>query len=178
MGIACYFFFSKKVNVYYYYYYKIVVTYFFYKDRTQIKGVYVSLINQSFIFIGIIVGISAFFPLFFPVAVTILWLLGYFKDRTENNWIDVTKKQEYIKSSSIWQEKRKERLAIDNHKCYSCNSSNRLEVHHITYKNLYKENMADLICVCRSCHNKIHKEYGYKYSTLFPPLRIYGKLDI
>lgn len=137
-----------------------------------------SLEHKSFIFIGIIAAISAFFPLFFPVAVVALWLSGYFKDRIENNWIDVNKKQEYIKNSPIWQEKRKERLSKDNNRCYSCDTTKRLQVHHITYKRLYNENITDLVTLCRSCHQEVHTKYGYKYSTLFPPLRAYGELDI
>lgn len=42
--------------------------------------------------------------------------------------------------------------------CSSCGSTDRLDVHHLTYKHHGDEvhHLADLSCVCRSCHNSIH----------------------
>lgn len=158
------------------------------------KGVYLSIINQSVALIGIVGAISAFFPLFFPIAVAIMLLFGYLKIEREIEdtsvpesfnythqptlHINTLKKQEYIRSSPIWNQKRKERLKIDRYTCYDCGAATNLEVHHITYKRLYKEEMEDLVSLCRSCHDAIHKKYGYKYSDTFPPLKYPLQLDI
>lgn len=41
-------------------------------------------------------------------------------------------------------------------KCEICSSTNKLHVHHKTYKRLFKEEYSDLMLVCENCHNKIH----------------------
>lgn len=68
--------------------------------------------------------------------------------------------EEYL-ASDEWKQKAKERAKIDNHKCCMCGSSgtmnNPLECHHITYKNIYKENIfKDLLTLCDNCHKSVH----------------------
>ena len=76
---------------------------------------------------------------------------------------------DYIKSEA-WQRKRRkffsskmwktypEGLKAGKFVCYCCGSDNRLDLHHRTYKRLGRERISvDLICVCRNCHNNIHK---------------------
>ena len=76
---------------------------------------------------------------------------------------------EYIRSSK-WRRKRKqffesnmwktypEGLKAGKFVCYCCGSEDRLDLHHRTYKRFGNENIAtDLICVCRLCHDRIHK---------------------
>lgn len=64
--------------------------------------------------------------------------------------------------SQEWQEKRKQRLWIDNFKCVMCgNEHARLQVHHIHYRTLGNENpMTDLATVCPACHEKLHNFYN------------------
>lgn len=64
-------------------------------------------------------------------------------------------KDEYLKSDE-WREKRKIILERDQNKCRCC-GENANDIHHITYDRAYREKDTDLIAVCRSCHNKIHK---------------------
>lgn len=47
-----------------------------------------------------------------------------------------------------------------NFRCQICNSNERLNVHHRSYKNHGDElhHMGDLICICKDCHEKHHLE--------------------
>lgn len=61
----------------------------------------------------------------------------------------------YIESTQ-WQRKRSERMAIDRKQCVLCGSVQNLQVHHVTYERLFNEKMADLMTVCKSCHEILH----------------------
>ena len=64
----------------------------------------------------------------------------------------------YLRSSE-WQEKRQERLALDNHKCAFCKSTENLNVHHRTYENLGNEDVRhDLVTLCKKCHKEVHEK--------------------
>lgn len=72
-----------------------------------------------------------------------------------------TMKKDYLDylQSSKWQEKRIERLKMDNFRCCRCGSPHDVQVHHLTYKNIGNENVyEDLITLCDSCHESIEKE--------------------
>lgn len=66
---------------------------------------------------------------------------------------------EYI-NSMLWQEKRTERLKIDNFRCAKCGSVYNLQVHHLRYPKLLGTEKAesDLITLCKSCHEGIHQQ--------------------
>lgn len=56
-----------------------------------------------------------------------------------------------------WKTIRNERLRVDNYTCVVCKSKSKLQVHHITYKSLYGEDVLnDLMTVCNKCHERIH----------------------
>lgn len=64
---------------------------------------------------------------------------------------------EYLKSDH-WQEVREKQLLQDEHRCAFCGSTEKLEVHHINYKNLYNEKPGcDTITFCDTCHRKYHR---------------------
>lgn len=68
---------------------------------------------------------------------------------------------EYFKTDA-WQEKRKQRLKIDGYKCALCGKSEKLEVHHLTYKSFGNENVeSDLISLCKECHDFAHENKDY-----------------
>lgn len=74
--------------------------------------------------------------------------------------------QNYI-TSSEWKQKCEQRLKIAGYKCEMCGrleqNSKGLQIHHISYRNLGKEDVAnDLICLCGRCHILIHKYYNRK----------------
>jgi 5-methylcytosine-specific restriction endonuclease McrA len=75
--------------------------------------------------------------------------------------------EEYL-ASQEWFDKSREIKARDKFICQQCGATAYLEVHHITYLNLYNELPKDLITVCRNCHqdiHDIHKEAPYTLLT-------------
>jgi 5-methylcytosine-specific restriction endonuclease McrA len=67
---------------------------------------------------------------------------------------------EYLKSSE-WKEKKKKFYSSGYFKkgifCMCCKAKDKpLEVHHKTYKRLFKERLSDLFSACRECHQNIH----------------------
>ena len=72
------------------------------------------------------------------------------------------KKQSKYKSysdylhSKQWKYKRKRILEQRGFKCEKCQSTTNLQVHHLTYKNIFHEKDIDLQVLCRFCHAKIH----------------------
>lgn len=77
---------------------------------------------------------------------------------------------QYI-TSAAWEAKKEERKKVDNYRCVCCGRSEEhtrrgLQVHHITYERLGRENVyTDLCTVCGSCHKKIHAYYNRKRSA-------------
>ncbi|MHA1213097.1 MAG: HNH endonuclease [Candidatus Heimdallarchaeota archaeon] len=61
--------------------------------------------------------------------------------------------KEYIKSDE-WKIKRAFALNRTGHRCEKCGSQYKLEVHHKTYDNLYKESPKDLEVLCAKCHTE------------------------
>ena len=60
--------------------------------------------------------------------------------------------------SDIWKKKRRERIEKDGFKCSVCGSAKNLNVHHITYERLGREDLEDLVTLCRDCHSRLHGE--------------------
>jgi len=69
------------------------------------------------------------------------------------SWFD--KYDEYLRSED-WQDRRQQVLSRDRRRCTKCNSPHYLQVHHLTYSRVGKEEMEDLITLCRNCHEKEH----------------------
>lgn len=62
--------------------------------------------------------------------------------------------------SDQWKTIRRERLAFDNDLCVFCKSPAE-EVHHVSYANAGREQLADLRSLCRICHDACTQlEYG------------------
>lgn|SRR5258707_10513860 len=61
----------------------------------------------------------------------------------------------YLKSGH-WQGQRKQALRRAKHRCQHCESTRRLEVHHLSYERLGREKKKDLIVLCAICHEKEH----------------------
>lgn len=68
------------------------------------------------------------------------------------------KYKRYLKSSR-WKAKRWIVLQRDNFICSKCKRKHRLQIHHLTYKNVFHEPLRDLVTLCRLCHKKQHKRY-------------------
>ena len=85
---------------------------------------------------------------------------------------------EYLKTPQ-WQEKRSQRLKIDNYTCQMCERKTGLQVHHLNYDRIGKEDIyRDLITLCTDCHEKVEagksinsykqiiRDYEYKLREL------------
>ncbi len=69
---------------------------------------------------------------------------------------------EYLKSDH-WQARRLKALAKGDNKCRICAATSALEVHHNTYERLGHERAADLVVLCRKCHQLFHDSGELKY---------------
>lgn len=75
--------------------------------------------------------------------------------------------------SDKWKSIKESRLMIDQYKCKQCGvpvSAETSHCHHVTYKNLGNEKLADVVTVCPSCHNAIHEFYG-KNAKFYPLIK-------
>lgn len=77
----------------------------------------------------------------------------------------LTMNKEYAKylKSAEWNEIRVDVL-INRKRCERCGSKKRLEVHHLTYKNIFNEQPDDLELLCKKCHVSEHKQKKNKLS--------------
>lgn len=64
----------------------------------------------------------------------------------------------YIKSPA-WFAFRKAIVELRGYKCQLCQSIKDIDLHHMTYKRLGKEDLRDVLLVCRTCHTFIHTEH-------------------
>ena len=66
------------------------------------------------------------------------------------------------------------RAAVVSHpiwkgKCWICQRKRKCDAHHLRYRNLYDVKVSDIVPLCRTCHEKIHKilrETGKKSGVL------------
>jgi 5-methylcytosine-specific restriction endonuclease McrA len=73
----------------------------------------------------------------------------------------------YLKSPE-WQAKRAACIERAGGKCQLCGKpSDRLHAHHNTYAQLGSERDADLIALCRECHQRYHKSRKGKHDLHF-----------
>lgn len=68
--------------------------------------------------------------------------------------MDMAHSREYLDymASSAWQERRLAKLEQAKFRCKRCGARDGLEVHHLTYERLGREDTRDLIVLCKSCH--------------------------
>ena len=69
---------------------------------------------------------------------------------------------EYLKTE-WWQQRRAKALTEGGHKCRICADTAALEVHHNTYERLGHERAADLVVLCRKCHQLFHDSGELRY---------------
>ena len=68
---------------------------------------------------------------------------------------DAAKRYEKYLQSDAWKEKRNTILKAAGYRCRKC-GERATEVHHETYKRIYKEKLTDLTALCRKCHETVH----------------------
>lgn len=71
------------------------------------------------------------------------------------------KYKDYIKSKS-WRKRKNEYYKKHKKECIVCKSKWRVGLHHISYKNLGREEDEDLVPLCWGCHADYHEKYGVK----------------
>ena len=69
---------------------------------------------------------------------------------------DKKKYHAYLKSLE-WMVKREGLFTSRGKRCELCGAMKYIQVHHLTYDNIYNEPLEDLLLVCRDCHKGIHK---------------------
>lgn len=65
------------------------------------------------------------------------------------------KYRRYLKSYE-WAQLKADLYKVRSRKCERCGNKTRLQVHHKTYDNIYKEKHSDLEILCDTCHKKEH----------------------
>ena len=102
------------------------------------------------------------------------------KDLSEDEELKLYRynKHQYLLSPE-WDKKRKAALKTANYECTMCHLSTSLQVHHISYKNLFREQPSDLVALCDHCHELVHNKYGFPaslkaYESFYgPPIKLY-----
>jgi len=63
--------------------------------------------------------------------------------------------RKYLQSSE-WIELKIDLFEKRGKKCEKCDSKYNIQVHHLTYRNVFNEEPEDLIILCAKCHQKEH----------------------
>ncbi|KKK61540.1 hypothetical protein LCGC14_3013320 [marine sediment metagenome] len=89
---------------------------------------------------------------------------------------DYGKYLSYMRSPE-WKQKRDLVLERDDFTCQSAGEKQSLQVHHITYENLFNEPLEDLITLCNRCHCIVHKKTGtFLLDNFIPDHPEYGEM--
>jgi 5-methylcytosine-specific restriction endonuclease McrA len=59
-------------------------------------------------------------------------------------------------ASPEWKAKRKQVIERCRNVCECCWCDTVEDIHHITYKSVFHENLGDLVGLCRQCHKNVH----------------------
>ncbi len=78
--------------------------------------------------------------------------------KKKQQWIQ-PKYAVYIKSKE-WFSRRQVHFSKNGEFCVICFISERIEVHHISYRHLGRELDEELVSLCRDHHAEYHKKYG------------------
>lgn len=89
---------------------------------------------------------------------------------------------EFLKSDN-WKETRKYFLSFEkNKKCYICKSDKNINVHHVSYVNIFvpslRKRALHLVTLCQDCHHFVHKLARAKNYGLRQVIKIYKKMRL
>lgn len=51
--------------------------------------------------------------------------------------------------------------------CWCCGFRGKLNLHHTSYENLYRETFMDIVTLCERCHKKVHELINRRDALLF-----------
>lgn len=88
--------------------------------------------------------------------------LAFIKQQFEYYKNSVSFKYHEYLNTGQWKEKRKLVLQRDNFTCQHCKIEPAYDIHHISYRTIYKEELNELMSVCRNCHREIHKSFFFE----------------
>lgn len=72
----------------------------------------------------------------------------------------------YVQSTE-WQDKRRQYFRSDRPKnCQGCSWRGPVDLHHRTYERMGKEELTDLIALCKRCHALVHKYHNPRKDTM------------
>lgn len=83
--------------------------------------------------------------------------------KPKDKWIR-PKYRIYIKSKA-WFDRRKIFLEMFGDCCIICKTKEKIEVHHISYRNLGREKDEELVSLCKVHHKEYHEKYGVKFEN-------------
>lgn len=65
---------------------------------------------------------------------------------------------EYI-ASEVWRQRREQYYETHSRRCASCGikRKGKIDLHHLSYDNVFAEPDEDLMPLCRDCHGEIHE---------------------
>jgi hypothetical protein len=72
-------------------------------------------------------------------------------------------------ASSEWARRRWRYFSRFGRRCEACRSTDRVDLHHVTYRNLHEEADEDLLALCRSCHAECHNlqvQFGWQLEEM------------
>ena len=73
--------------------------------------------------------------------------------------------QDAYYKSDHWRKTRETRRQQDGGCCVTCKTDLSLECHHLTYENLFCEEMRDLQSLCSECHKRTHANGKLKFPS-------------
>ena len=75
------------------------------------------------------------------------------KRNYKRNW---KKKYKKYLLSDEWAQLKIDLFKYRGKECEKCGETKYLQVHHLSYKNIFHEEPEDLMILCKSCHRKEH----------------------
>lgn len=88
---------------------------------------------------------------------------------------NTTKYHQYLRSDR-WGLKRLCVLGRAGYRCERCRQYGYLEIHHLTYANLFNEPIEDLLALCPVCHKDADAEREYEKGLRTYARKKYGEL--
>ena len=79
------------------------------------------------------------------------------KQKVKRNRLKTFKSRyfDYLKSKK-WAQIKLDLYESRGKQCEVCESKRNVQVHHLSYKNVFNEEPEDLILLCKNCHEKEH----------------------
>ncbi len=78
------------------------------------------------------------------------------KNRKRNYKRNWKKKYKKYLLSDEWAQLKIDLFKYRGKECEKCGETKYLQVHHLSYKNIFQEEPEDLMILCKSCHKKEH----------------------